>query len=213
MAVYQKSSAAGGDFRGEREGRAAGGVDVAAIPVPDGEQQSPEPEPLDGYELASKLSYFLWNGPPDRKTLQLAASGALRNSWMPKSERMIEDPRFSRFVRGVHVAMVESGQVPGARTGPQEVSQTHARLRAPNCSRSRSSSCSTWCAQPAGAESDRVRFHGRQRSRRQLLRSRRQDRERLSVCCRSRTAGGIWAACSRRRRSWRGCRTAGNRIR
>ena len=27
---------------------------------------TPAPEPLDDYELASKLSYFLWNGPPDR---------------------------------------------------------------------------------------------------------------------------------------------------
>ena len=27
---------------------------------------TPEAEPLDDYELASKLSYFLWNGPPDR---------------------------------------------------------------------------------------------------------------------------------------------------
>ena len=33
--------------------------------------RTPEPEPLDNYELSSKLSYFLWNGPPDRTTLQL----------------------------------------------------------------------------------------------------------------------------------------------
>ena len=41
---------------------------------------TPDAEPLDDYELASKLSYFLWNGPPDRKTLQLAASGTLREA-------------------------------------------------------------------------------------------------------------------------------------
>ena len=29
--------------------------------------KSPAAEPLDGYELSSKLSYFLWNGPPDRR--------------------------------------------------------------------------------------------------------------------------------------------------
>ena len=39
MAVYQKSSAAGTRLSGEREGRAAGGADVAAVPVPGGEQQ------------------------------------------------------------------------------------------------------------------------------------------------------------------------------
>ena len=28
---------------------------------------TPDAEPLDDYELASKLSYFLWNGPPDAR--------------------------------------------------------------------------------------------------------------------------------------------------
>src|SRR5262249_55946945 len=49
-------------------------------------------------ELASKLSYFLWNGPPDRTTLKLAASGVLRKQLDGEVERMIDDPRFSRFV-------------------------------------------------------------------------------------------------------------------
>jgi cytochrome c553 len=57
-----------------------------------------EPEPLDGHELASKLSYFLWNGPPDQTTLQLAATGQLRNRLDAEVGRMIDDPRFARFV-------------------------------------------------------------------------------------------------------------------
>src|SRR6185369_7409245 len=60
--------------------------------------KSPAPEPLDSYELASKLSYFLWNGPPDGKTLQLAASGALGGQLDAEVGRMIGDDRFSRFV-------------------------------------------------------------------------------------------------------------------
>src|SRR6185369_9226038 len=59
---------------------------------------SPAPEPLDSYELASKLSYFLWNGPPDRKTLQLAAAGTLSRQLDAEVNRMIEDSRFTRFV-------------------------------------------------------------------------------------------------------------------
>jgi hypothetical protein len=59
---------------------------------------TPGPEPLDGYELASKLSYFLWNGPPDRKTLQLAATGLLTKQLDTEVDRMIGDKRFSRFV-------------------------------------------------------------------------------------------------------------------
>lgn len=55
-------------------------------------------EPLDNYELASKLSYFLWNSPPDAKTLQLASVGTLRKQLDAETERMIADPKFSRFI-------------------------------------------------------------------------------------------------------------------
>ncbi len=58
---------------------------------------SPAPEPLDDYELASKLSYFLWNGLPDAQTLKLAASGRLRDSLDAEVDRLIDDRRFSRF--------------------------------------------------------------------------------------------------------------------
>jgi hypothetical protein len=38
---------------------------------------SAEPRPLDGYELASRLSYFLWSSAPDEALLQQAADGSL----------------------------------------------------------------------------------------------------------------------------------------
>jgi hypothetical protein len=59
---------------------------------------SSEPEPLDNYELASKLSYFLWNGPPDTRTMQLASTGRLRSQLDPETERLIADPKFSNFI-------------------------------------------------------------------------------------------------------------------
>lgn len=59
---------------------------------------TPDPEPLDDYELASKLAYFLWNGPPDHATLQLASQGMLRGSLDSEVKRMIADHRFERFV-------------------------------------------------------------------------------------------------------------------
>ena len=58
----------------------------------------PEPEPVDAYELASKLSYFLWNSAPDPQLLDLASNGALRASLDSEIDRMIQDPRFARFV-------------------------------------------------------------------------------------------------------------------
>jgi hypothetical protein len=59
--------------------------------------ETPEPEDLDPYELASKLSYFLWNAPPDERLLKLAAAGSLRESLDAETDRMIQDPRFERF--------------------------------------------------------------------------------------------------------------------
>ena len=38
------------------------------------------PGDLDDYDLASRLSYFLTQGPPDAKLIELAAAGKLSNS-------------------------------------------------------------------------------------------------------------------------------------
>lgn len=57
----------------------------------------PQAEDLDGHELASKLSYLLWNGPPDARLLELAAANKLHDSLDAEIDRMIGDPRFGRF--------------------------------------------------------------------------------------------------------------------
>lgn len=58
---------------------------------------TPEPEPIDEYELASKLSYFLWNTAPDQRLLDLAATNTLRSSLNSEVARLIADPRFRQF--------------------------------------------------------------------------------------------------------------------
>lgn len=62
------------------------------------ESRGPEAESLDPYELASKLSYFLWNAPPDQQLLELAAANSLHDSLDAEIDRMIHDPRFRRCV-------------------------------------------------------------------------------------------------------------------
>jgi hypothetical protein len=59
---------------------------------------TPAAEDLDSYELASKLSYFLWNAPPDKRLLDLAANDTLHQSLDAEIDRMIRDPRFGQFV-------------------------------------------------------------------------------------------------------------------
>lgn len=62
------------------------------------DSKTPDAEPLDNHELASKLSYFLWNGPPDDNLLKCAADGSLRRRLDAEVTRMIDDPRFAQFV-------------------------------------------------------------------------------------------------------------------
>jgi len=53
---------------------------------------------LDGWSIASRLSYSLWGGPPDAELLAAAAAGALgdHDGIAVQAERMIDDPRFLR---------------------------------------------------------------------------------------------------------------------
>ena len=54
---------------------------------------------LDQFLLASKLSYFLWNSPPDETLLKLASDGKLQGALAAQTDRMIEDPKVWRMIR------------------------------------------------------------------------------------------------------------------
>jgi mono/diheme cytochrome c family protein len=98
MAVYRKSSADGHSFPESIKDALLVVLTSPQFLLLVERSKSPAPEPLDPYELSSKLSYFLWNGPPDGRTQQLAAAGTLRRQLDSEVNRMIADPRFSRFI-------------------------------------------------------------------------------------------------------------------
>jgi hypothetical protein len=56
---------------------------------------------LTAYELATRLSYFLWASMPDEELLSKAASGELlkRKVLQAQVKRMRKDPKFERFVK------------------------------------------------------------------------------------------------------------------
>ncbi|HAM73237.1 MAG TPA: hypothetical protein DCM86_16500 [Verrucomicrobiales bacterium] len=58
------------------------------------------PGPLDDYALASRLSFFLWNSPPDDRLLHQASEGRLGHPEVLRAEgeRLLGDPRSRRFV-------------------------------------------------------------------------------------------------------------------
>jgi hypothetical protein len=59
-----------------------------------------KPGNLDDFALASRLSYFLWNSPPDAALREAAERGDLRNPdrIRVQAARLIDDPRSRRFV-------------------------------------------------------------------------------------------------------------------
>jgi hypothetical protein len=69
------------------------------IVEPNAEKQSRK---LTDYELASRLSYFLWSSMPDERLFKLTASGRLRDPKVFASEldRMIADPKSRSLVDG-----------------------------------------------------------------------------------------------------------------
>ncbi len=58
------------------------------------------PHPLDAYELASRLSYFLWSSMPDQALFDAAANGSLRTDagLTAQVHRMLADPRSDAMV-------------------------------------------------------------------------------------------------------------------
>ena len=61
------------------------------------ESAGPQAEPLSPYELASKLSYFLWNTTPDEKLNSLAENNKLRATLPAEIDRLVADKRFAQF--------------------------------------------------------------------------------------------------------------------
>lgn len=54
--------------------------------------------PLDDYQLASRLSYFLWNTMPDAELFELAKKKELHKNIEAQTLRLLKDPRSSAFV-------------------------------------------------------------------------------------------------------------------
>ncbi len=65
------------------------------------EPDADQSRPLDPYELASRLSYFLWSSLPDDTLFHLAETGELLKPAVlaAQAARMIDDPRSESFVR------------------------------------------------------------------------------------------------------------------
>jgi hypothetical protein len=68
---------------------------------------------LDGYQLASRLSYFLWLSMPDRELFDAAAGGALdtREGVQAQAERLLADPKAQQAIATFHMQWLRLGEL------------------------------------------------------------------------------------------------------
>jgi hypothetical protein len=77
---------------------------------------------LDSYEMATRLSYFLWGTAPDQALLDAAAAGALtsREQVQTHARRMVDDPRARRVVEYFHGALFKVSGAPKLQRAAEE---------------------------------------------------------------------------------------------
>jgi hypothetical protein len=63
-----------------------------------GKPDSIDPVPLDQYQLATRMSYFIWASMPDDQLFDLAKQGNLIENLEPQVKRMLKDPKAKSLV-------------------------------------------------------------------------------------------------------------------
>jgi hypothetical protein len=98
-----------------------------------------DPDPLDSsavhdvsqYELASRLSYFLWSSMPDDELFALAGSGRLRDPDVltAQVDRMLADPRASAFAANFAGQWLETRNLDVVKPDPDKFKEWTPELR------------------------------------------------------------------------------------
>jgi len=69
-------------------------------------------QPLSDHAIATRLAYFLWNGPPDERLLSLADQGVLKPALASETARLLADPHANRFVQNFAGQWLEVRNLP-----------------------------------------------------------------------------------------------------
>jgi len=95
--------------------------------------------PLSQVELASRLSYFLWNSMPDDQLLALAESGRLRAPGVLDSQvkRMLSDPRSNSLAGHFAGQWLETNALDDVKMDPKKFPTWGPELRDANEDRTR----------------------------------------------------------------------------
>ena len=93
------------------------------------EQSGGSARPLDEYELASRLSYFLWASTPDDVLLASAAAGTLRASLHEHVTRMLKDERARTLVTNFAAQWLELRRLDTSVPDPRKYKQVTEAMR------------------------------------------------------------------------------------
>lgn len=97
---------------------------------PDDRPENPEPHPVNEFQLATRLSYFLWSSCPDEELLQLAAAGKLLASLDAQIKRMLQDPHADAFIQNFALQWLQLGRLSGHSADPKAFPSWKPELRA-----------------------------------------------------------------------------------
>ncbi|MCC6538860.1 MAG: DUF1592 domain-containing protein [Bryobacterales bacterium] len=87
--------------------------------------------PLNGYELASRLSYFLWSSMPDEALLAAAADGSLlrEEAMLAQVKRMLADPKSAALAENFAGQWLELRNLNSVSPDPKRFPEWDADLR------------------------------------------------------------------------------------
>jgi len=78
---------------------------------PDTDPANPQPHPLDEFQLATRLAYFLWSSKPDDRLLELAWEKKLSANLDTEVRRMLKDPRSEALVDNFALQWLQLGRI------------------------------------------------------------------------------------------------------
>ena len=96
----------------------------------DDRPESPEPRALDEFQLASRLSYFLWSTMPDDELFALAGRGELTKNLDAQVVRMLADPKSKSLVDNFAIQWLQLQRLKTVAPDPKLFPQFNDRLRA-----------------------------------------------------------------------------------